>query len=197
MADHVDESWLDDQPVMPVGGLLRKMRSADLLFFCGDDVISRSIQRITGSPWSHTALVVRSVEWQRDFVMECVPRQGVRLAPLLPVLEKTDGEKILLARCSLVTNKTVRLAVVQAGLSRLTTPYSISDIFRLWWQIRSLWWKLRQVAMASTDDQYVCSEYVADCLKDGVGLDVPTEWSEPTPEDLWRVEQIVPVARIK
>ncbi len=82
------------------------MRTGDLLLFSGRGLISRGIQAITGSPWSHVAVVLEVPLY--DFVCSFesttlsdipdlttgAPVKGVQLVPLSQRLEKYDGDKI-------------------------------------------------------------------------------------------------------
>ncbi len=83
-----------------------EMRTGDILLFSGNGLISRGIQAITGSPWSHVALVLEVPLY--DFVC-CfesttlsdipdlttgAPVKGVQLVPLSQRLDTYDGDKI-------------------------------------------------------------------------------------------------------
>lgn len=82
------------------------MRTGDILLFSGNGLISKGIQAITGSPWSHVAVVLEVPLY--DFVC-CfesttlsdipdlttgAPVKGVQLVPLSQRLATYDGESI-------------------------------------------------------------------------------------------------------
>lgn len=83
-----------------------EIRTGDILLFSGNGLISRGIQAITGSPWSHVAIVLEVPLY--DFVccfesttlseipdlMTGAPVKGVQLVPLSQRLETYDGESI-------------------------------------------------------------------------------------------------------
>lgn len=82
------------------------MRTGDILLFSGNGLISKGIQALTASPWSHVAIVLEVPLY--DFVC-CfesttlsdipdlttgAPVKGVQLVPLSQRIETYDGEKI-------------------------------------------------------------------------------------------------------
>lgn len=83
-----------------------EMRTGDILLFSGRGLISRGIQAITGSRWSHVALVLEVPEY--DFVccfesttLSDIPDlttgaavKGVQLVPLSQRLDSYDGAAV-------------------------------------------------------------------------------------------------------
>lgn len=82
------------------------MRTGDILLFSGNGLISRGIQAITGSPWSHVAVVLEVPLYDFICCFESTtlsnipdlttgaPVKGMQLVPLSQRLETYDGNAI-------------------------------------------------------------------------------------------------------
>ena len=83
-----------------------QMQTGDILLFSGNGFISRAIQTLTGSPWSHVGTVLRLPEY--DFVccfesttLSSIPDlttgakvKGVQLVPLRARVDGYDGTRV-------------------------------------------------------------------------------------------------------
>jgi len=58
------------------------LKSGDLIFASGDYLVSKAIQKVTHSPWSHVAIIIRVEEIDRILLLESVEDMGVRIVPL-------------------------------------------------------------------------------------------------------------------
>ena len=87
MAMHLESNEIKELPVLPYSEVRAKLRSGDLLFTSGDYLVSKAIQKVTGSPWSHVGIVFRLDSIDRMLLLESVEDMGVRFAPLFKYLK--------------------------------------------------------------------------------------------------------------
>lgn len=50
MAAHIENKDIKALPVLPYSDLRAKLKSGDILFASGDYLVSKAIQKVTGSP---------------------------------------------------------------------------------------------------------------------------------------------------
>jgi hypothetical protein len=158
------------------------LQSGDLLFCSGSFVFSRLIQRATGSPWSHVAIIMRLDAIDRLMVLESVESQGVRTVPLSSYLENYSASgggypgKIVVARhagfAALADQAGLR-RMSQVAVDRFGYPYDRDEIARIAARIVAgqLGWTAEDGDLAP-DEEYICSEYVDLCYQ-ALGLKVP------------------------
>lgn len=176
-------------PVTPYDRVRDHLRTGDIVFCAGRYLFSRLISWATGSPITHTALVIRVDELDRILVLEAVESFGVRLAPLASLL--TYHGAVFVARGTVGD-------ITQAaawGLDQLAQPYSYATIVALAWRIA-----LRRARGTDPDQRgFVCSEFVSRWLALAGEADLFPEGRESllTPDDLWRHNSLSLVARIR
>lgn len=112
MAAHIENKDIKALPVLPYLDLRAKLKSGDILFASGDYWVSKAIQKVTESPWSHVGIVFRLDSIDRVLLLESVEDMGVRFAPLSKYLDDyEDGKpykgRVVLARCKDVNSSTV------------------------------------------------------------------------------------------
>ena len=93
MADHLESKDIKALPVLPYAALRTKLKSGDILFASGDYLVSKAIQKMTGSPWSHVGIVFRLDSIDRMLLLESVEDMGVRFAPLSKYLDDYEDGK--------------------------------------------------------------------------------------------------------
>ena len=158
------------------GGIRGKVRDGDILLFRGKSWFSRIICRLTGSPYSHAAIVA----WWNDRLM---------------VLEAV-GKGIVVSRMSLVVNqysghvelwttdeKLARTEVIRAAQRLLGKRYSLYKLAR---NLARLVLGRTRHAEADPDvppDDFVCSEFVSRVWRAG-GIDLvrdaPDMYTKPS-----------------
>ncbi|OGS93153.1 MAG: hypothetical protein A2061_04385 [Gallionellales bacterium GWA2_59_43] len=78
-------------PVADYRDIRAELRTGDLLFCIGAKPVSRAVQRITHSPYSHVALVVRMLSIDRILLLGAEWPYGVRVVSLSSYLSDWNG----------------------------------------------------------------------------------------------------------
>lgn len=194
MAQHIDVRSLRRLRVVPYKQLRPQLESGDLLFASGQYLVSKAIQKMTGSPWSHVGIVFRLDSIDRVLLLESVEDMGVRFAPLSKYLSDYANRKpykgmITLARCSDVNTRLVN-QVATFGIDELTRPYDKDEIANI----------VARIALGrgkrKRDREYICSELVYECF---ASAGKPFAWNEKgfiSPEDVWTDRQVELLGRI-
>ena len=194
MAAHIESKEIKALPVIPYPELRARLKSGDLLFASGDYLVSRAIEQVTNSPWSHVGIVFRLDSIGRVLLLESVEDMGVRFAPLSKYLgDYEDGRpykgRVVLARCKDV-DKDIVAGLAKFGIDELTRPYDKDEIAKI----------LARIALGmgrkARDREYICSELVFECFASAgreFGYD---ERGFVSPENIWLDENVSLVGRI-
>lgn len=198
----------NEAPTVEYTTIRDELRTGDLLLCAGTSVMSRLIQRATGSCWSHVAIIVRVEEIDRVIVLESVESIGVRAVPLSryvgdarPPQRGYDGE-VMIARHAGVehlTDERMR-AMARFAADALGRRYDNAEILRIAERIvhgRFFPHPDEEGGDAlQRDDAFICSEYVWECLR-AAGIDVrhdprgfiaPCDFADdPSVRPLWRI----------
>ncbi len=165
----------------PYKALRDEVRDGDILLCSANDRFSRLIRWATKSPWSHVAIAFRMDEIDRVMVLECVAKIGVRAVPMSSFLARTSGGiepypgQILLARhkgMSAQTRRQPMKRMARFAFDRLGNPFSQAEALKIGLRIAMGRFERRMPPRLGPKDEFICSEYVARCLK-AVGLEVP------------------------
>lgn len=158
------------------------IHTGDLLLCAGTSPMSRLIQRATGSPWSHVALLARIEPINRILVLESVESIGVRAVPITHYLgdgvSGTGGYdgRIVLARHQTMASLPQEWihAMLRRATDLLGRRYDTAEILRIAGRIAfgGRGAKVHDSAAdPRRDDLYICSEYVWECLR-AAGIDI-------------------------
>ena len=194
MAVHIESKEIKALPVLPYAEVRAKLKSGDIFFTSGDYLISRAIQKVTGSPWSHVGIVLRLDSIDRVLLLESVEDMGVRFAPLSKYLNNyEDGKpykgRAVLARCKDVTSKTI-VGLSTFGIDELTQPYDKDEIAKIMARITL------GIGKKERDREYICSELVYECFaRAGKEFSFNPE-DFISPEDIWVDEKLSLVGRV-
>ncbi|ALQ51824.1 YiiX/YebB-like N1pC/P60 family cysteine hydrolase [Nitrosomonas ureae] len=194
MAAHIESKDIKALPVLPYSDLRAKLKSGDILFASGDYLVSKAIQKVTGSPWSHVGIVFRLDSIDRVLLLESVEDIGVRFAPLSKYLNDYEDKRpykgrVVLARCKDVNSATVE-GIATFGIDELTQPYDKDEIAKILARITL------GIGKKEKDREYICSELVHECFSHA-GKEFafnPKEFISP--EDVWLDEKVSLVGRI-
>ncbi len=194
MADHLESKDIKALPVLPYAELRAKLKSGDILFASGDYLVSRAIQKVTGSPWSHVGIVFRIDSIDRMLLLESVEDMGVRFAPLSKYLDDyEDGKpyrgRVVLARCKDVNAQMVT-GVSIFGIDELTQPYDKDEVARILARITL------GLGKKEKDREYICSELVYECFSHAGKEFAYNAKGFVSPEDVWLDETLSLVGRI-
>lgn len=155
------------------------VNTGDLLFCSGTNLISRIIQRVSGSPYSHVALVVRMRSIDRLLLLEAEWPYGVRVVPLSSYLKDWNGSgkpypgHLLIARHARLEHREEEISSIFLSelVDILGHPYSLRRLLRL---------GLREIAELAglrfsklrANKSTVCSEYVVHAYS-RLGIQIP------------------------
>lgn len=194
MAGHIEGRDIKALPVLPYSEVRTKLKSGDILFTSGDYLISKAIQKMTGSPWSHVGIVFRLDSIDRVLILESVEDMGVRFAPLSKYLnDYEDGKpykgRAVLARCKDVTSETI-IGLSTFGIDELTQPYDKDEIAKIMARITL------GIGKKERDREYICSELVYECFARAGKEFAFNPKGFISPEDVWVDEKLSLVGRV-
>lgn len=165
-------------PLRDYDKVRRDIRSGDLLFCSGGYVFSRMIRKATGSIWSHVGIVWRLEEIDRVMLMESVESHGVRLIPLSQYVSdycaSGAGYKgdLLIGRHADFDPDRHMNPMAAFAVDLLSYPYDGDEKLRIAARIgMSAVGMSRSEAALKRDREFICSEFVWECLA-SVGIDV-------------------------
>jgi len=194
MAAHIESKEIKALPVLTYSDIRAKLKSGDILFTSGDYLISKAIQKMTGSPWSHVGIVFRLDSIDRVLLLESVEDMGVRFAPLSKYLnDYEDGKpykgRAVLARCKDVTSETIS-GLSTFGIDELTQPYDKDEIAKIMARITL------GIGKKERDREYICSELVYECFARAGKEFAFNSKGFISPEDVWVDEKLSLVGRV-
>lgn len=195
MPNHIDLAQVKAMKVVNYATLRETLKSGDLFFASGDYLVSKAIEKVTDSPWSHVGIVFVLPQIDRVLLLESVEDMGVRLAPLSKYLSDYDDigkpykGRVVLARYDTLAKSAVE-QIAAFGLNELTRPYDKEEIARI----------LARIALgkgkAKKDREYICSELVYACFNNaGVNIAYNPK-GFISPEDVWQDSHISLINRI-
>jgi Permuted papain-like amidase enzyme, YaeF/YiiX, C92 family len=194
VADPLSLNEVERLPVTPYAEIRPKLESGDLLFAAGRSLVSRAIQSVTKSPWSHVGIIFNAGSIDRKMLLESVEDAGVRLAPLTKYLHAYENAKpydgaIVLARFQAINPEmVVRLGTYGSDL--LGQPYGCESIGRIMARIAL------GLGREHEDDGYICSELVHYCFdRAGYRFDFDSR-RFIAPADIWIDRNVTLLARI-
>lgn len=194
MAIHLETNDIKALPVQSYDSLRANLKSGDLLFTSGDYLISKTIQKVTASPWSHVGIVFRLDAIDRMLLLESVEDMGVRFAPLSKYLNGYENDKPYKGRAVLARVKDVSTQVVAAisrfGIDELTQPYDKDEIAKILARITL------GIGKKQKDREYICSELVYECFAHAGKEFNYNPKGFISPEDIWVNDKLALVGRI-
>ncbi|WLR61045.1 YiiX/YebB-like N1pC/P60 family cysteine hydrolase [Guptibacillus hwajinpoensis] len=172
------------------------IQTGDLLLCSGSYPVSKIIQNVSKSQFSHVALLFRWMD--RIMMLESVESYGVRIVPLSHYFQdyRNSGHpykgKLYLARHSLTKNldESRRNAMLRRGADLTGKLYDIEEILKI----------LASVVIGDLEsipnDKYICSEFIQECFQkagisfsdDGRGFIYPEHIaSDPAVQPLYKL----------
>lgn len=177
--------------------LSQVVHSGDILFYSGEDEVSKLIRWATNSMWSHVGILIKLDVLNRILLLESVENVGVRLIPLSKYIKNIEREeeeedffaRLVIARhCSMDDRKIQTM--LNFGIDQITRPYDREEIQRIMIRIA------KGEGKAERDKAYMCSELVYECFRK-VGIEIPyNHLGFISPEDIWNNPDMLPIAEI-
>jgi len=194
MATHIESKDIKALSVTSYQELRTKLKSGDLLFASGDYLVSKAIQKMTDSPWSHVGIVFKLDSIDRMLLLESVEDMGVRFAPLSKYLNDYENRKpykgrVVLGRCSDIDQGIVN-ELAKFGIDELTRPYDKDEIANILARITL------GIGKKERDREYICSELVYECFASAGKEFAYDARGFISPENIWIDKKVSLVGRI-
>ncbi len=183
MANNTD---LANIPSIPYTNLHEHIQSGDILFYSGEDEVSKLIRWATNSMWSHIGILYYVEHLARIMLLESVESMGVRLIPLskyIKNIEENEAEEEFYARLVVARHQTLQAAyigdMINFGIDQITRPYDRQEIQRIMIRIA------KGEGKKERDKAYMCSELVYECFRKA-HIELPyNHLGFISPEDIW------------
>lgn len=194
MAARIESKDIKALSITPYQEIRTKLKSGDLLFASGDYLVSKAIQKVSDSPWSHVGIVFKLESIGRMLLLESVEDMGVRFAPLSKYIDDYDDGKpykgrIVLGRCNGVSADIVA-GLAKFGIDELTRPYDKDEIAKIMARV------VLGVGKKERDREYICSELVYECFS-SAGIEFAYDSRGfISPENVWLDEKVSLVGRV-
>jgi hypothetical protein len=190
MAAHISGVGGSGIPAATKAEFIGSVQSGDLVFCCGTADISKAIEDLTHSPFSHVLMAWLPPDSDEWLTIESTFHHGVHVGQLSAYVDGYDGD-LVLARRPVLTEEDIRKAR-DAGLQVLDDAYD-------WRQEVSIVGHrlLKCLPVEIPKREYYCSglQYFMS-LATKYPLRRPGE-NYPTPEDVWEDASVVPVCALR
>ena len=168
-----NQDELSKLPYASYRDLDKIIKSGDILFYSGEDEVSKLIRWATKSMWSHVGILIKLEGIDRILLLESVENVGVRIIPLskyIKNIEKEEEEedfyaRLIVARHNKLENHMVK-GLLNFGIDQITRPYDREEIQRIMVRIA------KGEGKAERDKAYMCSELVYECFRK-IGIEIP------------------------
>jgi hypothetical protein len=189
MAIHIDN--LESSGIRQIDkvGFYEQLEWGDLIFCCGQEEISKEIEAITHSPFSHVLMVWLPDGATQWLTLESTFHRGGHVGKLSDYVDAYDGDLVMARRKVLTTAE--KLAALNVGLNVLEDAYD-------WQQEVSLVAHklIRVLPIERPQKEFYCSglQYFMS-LATSYPLRRPGA-NYPTPEDLWIDPTVIPICAL-
>jgi hypothetical protein len=186
MAAHIQSVAGSGIKAVTKGELYQQIRPGDLIFCSGKEPISRTIEDVTASPWSHVLMVWLADAWRSQWLtLEATFEKGVHVGLLSDYIDGYDGDMIVANRPAL--SPQMIQAELERGLSLLDDRYDWQQEVSI--AARKL---IKSLPLIEPKKELYCSglQY-AMSLATPYPLQRPLA-SYPTPEDNWTDPTVKP-----
>jgi len=170
--------------------LYRTVCPGDLLFCSGKEIVSRVIEGMTASPWSHVLMVWQAAAWSEQWLtLEATFDKGVHVGLLADYLGNYDGQ-LVLANRPVLSSQMIQ-DELNCGLALLDDRYDWQQEVSI--AARKL---IQSLPLIQPHKELYCSglQYVMS-LATPYPLQHPQSYY-PTPEDNWTDATVVPVCAL-
>lgn len=161
----------DNLPQVRFEDIAQEIQTADLFFASGNYAISRMIEKVSDSIFSHVGFI--SVWQERIILFESVEDEGVHALPLLQYVNNYEDSgkpydgRLFMARFTPAITENQAIPILEKGVDLLNRKYNKEEIAEILGRI-SL-----GIGEYKDNGSYICSEYVDICFQDA-GIQFPT-----------------------
>lgn len=190
MAIHINSVAGSDIRKVDKQGFYHELEWGDLIFCCGMEPVSKGIEQVTHSPFSHVLMAwlpSRATQW---LTLESTFNKGVHVGKLSDYVDTYDGDLVMARRPALTASE--KMAALNAGFNVLEDAYD--------WQqeVTIAGHKLiHALPIDKPKNEYYCSG-----LQYFMSLATPYPLQRPgpnypTPEDLWTDPTVTPICAMR
>lgn len=189
MAKHIDN--VESSGICQVGkaSFYEQLEWGDLIFCCGQERISKEIEAITRSPFSHVLMAWLPGGATQWLTLESTFHRGVHVGRLSDYVDAYDGDLVMTRRPVLTSAE--KMSALNVGLSVLGDAYD-------WQQEVSLAAHelIHALPIDRPQKEFYCSglQYFMS-LATPYPLRRPGE-NYPTPEDVWVDPTVIPICAL-
>jgi hypothetical protein len=190
MAIHINSVAGSDIRKVDKQSFYHELEWGDLIFCCGMEPISKGIEQVTHSPFSHVLMAWLPSGATQWLTLESTFNKGVHVGKLSDYVDTYDGDLVMARRPVLTASE--KVAALNAGFSVLEDAYD--------WQqeVTIAAHKLiRALPIDTPKKEYYCSG-----LQYFMSLATPYPLQRPgpnypTPEDLWTDPTVTPICTVR
>jgi hypothetical protein len=179
-------------PELDATAVETEIRNGDLLLCSGNQPFSKLIRWATKSPWSHIALAMRDEAVGRVMVLESVEKIGVRTIPFQTFVFGEHGKHPYPGQIILTRHAKIAAAppadlkrMAQFAVDELGDPFDGFEVLKIAARIALGKFDRKMPEMMTAKNEYICSEYVAECFQkigvkphwDGRGFIAPSDFA--------------------
>lgn len=125
MATHIDSVGGSTIPKVSKDAFVAQVRQGDLVFCSGQAKVSKGIEGLTGSPFSHVLMVWRPWVSSPWLTLESTDDKGVHVGMFSDYVDKYDGDLVLTRRDALTQSQIV--TQLNAGFALLDDSYDYAE----------------------------------------------------------------------
>lgn len=189
MAAHVESVKSSGIEQVTKAEFYQALRGGDLVFCSGNYAISRGIEAVTGSPFSHVLMAWLPYRAQEWLTLESTAKRGVHVGRLSDYVDRYQGDLVITRRFRLTSDEIY--ASLNAGFALLEDAYDVEQ------EISIVAHKLcAALPIVQPRAEYYCSglQY-AMSLATSKPLQRRGE-AMPTPEDNWTDPSVQPICAL-
>jgi hypothetical protein len=171
-------------------GFYRELEWGDLIFCCGMEPVSKGIEQVTHSPFSHVLMVWLPSGATQWLTLESTFNKGVHVGKLSDYVDTYDGDLVMARRPALTASE--KMAALNAGFNVLEDAYD--------WQqeVAIVAHKLvKAFPVQKPKKEYYCSglQWLMSTATP-YPLQMPGP-NLPTPEDNWTDPSVIPICAMR
>jgi hypothetical protein len=189
MAIHIDNVESSGIRQVDKSAFYEQLEWGDLIFCCGQEKISREIEMITHSPFSHVLMAWLPGGATQWLTLESTFHRGVHVGKLSDYVDGYDGDLVMTRRRVLTAAE--KMSALNVGLGVLEDAYD-------WQQELSITAHrlIHALPIERPQKEFYCSG-----LQYFMSLATPyplrrPEANYPTPEDLWIDPTVIPICAL-
>lgn len=190
MATHIDSVESSGIRLVDKASFYQQLEWGDLIFCCGQEQISKEIEAVTHSPFSHVLMAWLPDGATQWLTLESTFHRGVHVGKLADYVDAYDGDLVMTRRPVLTAGE--KMAALNVGLNVLDDAYDWRQEVSI--AAHSL---IHALPIERPKKEFYCSG-----LQYFMSLGTPYPLRRPgdnypTPEDLWIDPTVIPICALR